>query len=192
DVLAAWDRRTNVESRGAVLFSLWALGFAASQPGGVYERPWSFAAPTQWPDGLADDAAAVSALVATVESMEAGGIPLDLPWGEFARSPDGAGGTLPSNLGMGSLGAFRVGFFEPNPAGGAPIFNGGTSWVAAIEFGEQVSARAILPYGNFAVRPEGIEEQYSLFARGELRGVNFSEATVAAATVFEERLGRGE
>lgn len=188
EILTAWDRRTDADSRGAALFALWSFAFFAANEGQVYEQPWSFAAPTRWPDGIANDVAAVEALVAAVERMDAAGVALDLPWGELARVPDGKGGTLPSSLGIGQIGAFRVGFYSPDESGVALDFNGGTSWVAAIEFGEDIRAEAILPYGNFADPPTGVGDQHLLFSRGELRPVAFDETAIAATTIMEETL----
>lgn len=186
DVLEAWDRRSDADSRGALLFTLWGFEFARGEPISLYENPWNFLAPTNWSSGIADDVGAVEALVAVVQRMDEAGVALDTPWGEAARIPDGEGGTLPSALGLGRFGAFRVGSFEPDESGVAFTFDGGTTWVAAIEFGETPRARAILPYGNFADRPEGVENQLPLLSRGELRDVNYTAEAIEAATVMSE------
>jgi len=188
DVLARWDRRSNVESRGAALFSLWTFAYAASPGGFEYDRPWSFDAPMAWPEGIGNEAAAVEALVATAGRIEGAGAPIDVAWGAVAQVPDGEGATMPSSLGIGGAGAFRVGFFSPREDALTFAFNGGTSYVAAVEFGDTVRAEAILPYGNFAVRPEGVMSQYPLFARGEYRTVNFTPEAIEAATVMREEL----
>ena len=185
EVLAAWDRHSNADSRGAGMFTLWASAVGPLESSIRFDRPWRFAAPAEWPHGLADKDAAVEALLATVAKMDAAGVALNAPWGDFARIPDGAGGTLPSSLGIGSVGAFRVGFYTPDESGVGFDFGGGTSWVAAIDFGETPRARAILPYGNFATRPEGVQSQLPLLSRGEFRGVQFGGA---AAPVMRESL----
>lgn len=187
DVLAGWDRTSAADARGAALFALWSFAMEGGESALAYEEPWRFADPTDWPEGLADDAAAVAALVAAAGQMEAAGLPLDLAWGELARVPDGAGGSLPTSLGLSAQGAFRVGNFVPREEG--PFgFNGGTSWVAAVEFGETVRARAILPYGNFADRPDGVRSQLPLFSRGEFRDVHFTAEAIEAATIRRETL----
>ncbi|NCP10171.1 acylase, partial [bacterium] len=135
DVLARWDRRSNVESRGAALFSLWTFAYAASPGGFEYDRPWSFDAPMAWPEGIGNEAAAVEALVATAGRIEGAGAPIDVAWGAVAQVPDGEGATMPSSLGIGGAGAFRVGFFSPREDALTFAFNGGTSYVAAVEFG---------------------------------------------------------
>ncbi|MCA1749983.1 MAG: penicillin acylase family protein, partial [Sphingomonadales bacterium] len=191
DVLAGWNRRSDADSRGAVLFAHWGFAMERGESGIAYDAPWTFDDPTRWPEGLADDEAAVDALVAAAERLEAAGAPLDVAWGEMARVPDGEGGSLPTSLGLSGLGAFRVGNFAPREEGVAFDFDGGTGWVAAVEFGETPRARAILPYGNFAERPDGVRDQLPLFSRGELREVNFTPAVIEAATVRRESLDYG-
>lgn len=181
EVLAGWNRRSDSDSRGAVLFALWGESTFD------YEQPWSFEDPTDWPEGIADDPAAVDALVTAADQLEAAGTPLDVAWGDFARVPDGRDGSLPTSLGLSGQGAFRVGNFELSEEG--PFeFHGGTSWVAAIEFGETPRARAILPYGNFAQPPEGVENQLPLFSRGEFREVYFTPEAIEAAVIRRETL----
>ncbi len=190
-VLENWDRRTNAESRGAALFTLWALATFQSDRFD-YDYRWSFDAPERWSQGIADanEADAVEILVQTVQRADAAGVPLDLPWGAVARVPDGNGGTLPSDLGLSSLGAFRTGNFTFRPDTLIPEFSGGTGWVSAIEFAETPRARAILPYGNFEQLPEGIRSQYVLHSEGELREVNFTMEALREATVYGEVLER--
>ncbi|GMM91941.1 penicillin acylase family protein [Qipengyuania sp. MTN3-11] len=180
EVLAGWNRRHDADSRGAALFALWAFAFLR-EGGSPYERDWSFADPTAFPSGIDDakEPAAVAALVGAAQMLEKAGAPLDLPWGAIARTPDGKGGTLPSNLGIGEFGAFRPAYFAPKPDGTGLQFLGGTGWVAAIEFADTPKARAILPYGNFAVPPEWVRDQHGLYATGQLREVNYSDESLA-------------
>ncbi len=190
DVLAAWDRRTELGSRGAALFMLWTSAYQQSGVEGFYARQWDFSAPAEWPDGLGNDGLAVAALVATVAQMEGAGIPIDVPWGNVARIPDdgGHGATLPVTLGPGEIGAFFVGYFSPSGEGRAFDFSGGTSFVSTVEFGAQVRARALLPYGNFAERPEGVQNQLELLCESRFRDVNFTTEAVAESSVMREEL----
>ncbi|WP_340587567.1 penicillin acylase family protein [Erythrobacter alti] len=191
EVLGAWDRRTNAESRGAALFVQWANAFLDTGQFD-YDRRWSFEAPEQFSAGISDvvEGAAVDALVATVQRADAAGIPLDLPWGMLARVPDGDGGTLPSDLAPGGLGAFRVGQFDFATGVMNTSVNGGTGWVAAIEFADTPRAQAILPYGNFEHRPAAVRSQYQLLSEGLLRDVNFTPEAVREAAVYGEVLER--
>ncbi|RPF70207.1 penicillin acylase family protein [Aurantiacibacter spongiae] len=189
DVLGAWNRRTDADSEGAVLFTLWAL--SALQSGRFeYERDWTFADPESWSHGIADAAepAAVDALVRTVQRADAAGVPLTLPWGAVAQVENDEGDALPTDLGLGALGAFRVGNFDFSSSPLAPGFYGGTGWVAAIEFADTPRARALLPYGNFEHRPAAVASQYELYAQGALRDVNFTPEAMRKAAVYGEVL----
>ncbi|MGB3167045.1 MAG: penicillin acylase family protein [Alteraurantiacibacter sp.] len=191
EVLENWNRRTDADSRGAVLFFQWAYAMF-NGPGFEYDREWAFDDPANFSTGIQDalEPAAVETLVQIVRMADERGIPLDLPWGAFARIEDDEGNYLPSSQGPGGLGAFRVGNFSPQTGQHDTSINGATGWVAAIEFDDIPRAKAILPYGNFAQRPDGIESQYPLLSEGRLRDVNFTPEAVRAATVFGEVLER--
>lgn len=183
-VLGAWDRRTDPDSRGAILFIAFAEEFGLDPTD--YRTPWRFAEPGTPPSGLADPAGAVAALLRAAAKVRETYGALDAPWSAYARiRRDGF--DLPVALGPGEYGAFRVGFFRAG-ADGRPELFGGTSYVAAVEFGEETRARAILPYGNFAVRPDGVRDQFVLLSEGRLRPVNFSEEAVEASVIEREYL----
>ena len=81
DVLAAWDLRTDADSRGAVLFrEIWRrLGGAAA-----FATPFSKADPLGTPNGLATDRIDVPAAIrAAVADLRGKGIPLDVPLGRL-------------------------------------------------------------------------------------------------------------
>jgi acyl-homoserine-lactone acylase len=86
--LRGWDRRNNVDSRGAHLFrEFWR---AASAIPGVYATPYDPAAPVATPRGLKMADAAVadkvwSALAAAVRQVRSAGFALDAPWGSVQR-----------------------------------------------------------------------------------------------------------
>lgn len=108
DVLDAWDRTVNADSRGALLFIYWAAAMNLSQlparPGGsfadesdavqrtaavmatgLFATPWLRDAPLATPLGLANPAAAVAALEQAAEKLMADAGSLDAPWGQLAR-----------------------------------------------------------------------------------------------------------
>ncbi|HAC65740.1 MAG TPA: acylase, partial [Cyanothece sp. UBA12306] len=58
-VLEKWDRQTNADSRGAVLFMLWAVTLESK---GIFSRPWNPQNPLETPAGLADINTAVGVL----------------------------------------------------------------------------------------------------------------------------------
>lgn len=171
EVLAAWDRNADAESRGAVLFQTWFRELSrrsgASSP---FAIKWSEASPLTTPDGLADPSTAVAALEAAASKVEADYGRLDVPWGEVYRLRRDAV-DLPANGGPGALGIFRVAGFEP-AADKRFAAVGGDTYVAAIEFSNPVRALALLSYGN-ASQPGSPHrtDQLTLFARKQLRPV---------------------
>jgi acyl-homoserine-lactone acylase len=82
DVLAVWDRKADADSRGAVLFAAWVqeMGSPIS-----FAIPWNEDLPMTTPDGLADPAAAVTALAAAATKVETAYGALDVPWGDVFR-----------------------------------------------------------------------------------------------------------
>jgi acyl-homoserine-lactone acylase len=177
DVLAAWDRKADADSRGAVLFLTWFR--VASQSGFWFTEPWSMEKARTTPAGIGDPAAAVEALEAAAREIEEKGGMLDIPWGEIYRlGRDGR--DLPGNGASGGLGIFRVMWFSPE-ADGRFRASGGDSYVAAVEFSEPVRARVLLSYGN-ASQPGSPHrgDQLELLARQELRPAWRSRAEIEA------------
>jgi len=167
DVLEAWDRKADANSRGAVLFALWAR----SMPdGNWFATPWNENSPLTTPDGLAnpEDAVKVLETAATTVKLLYGA--LDVPWGEVARLRYGKV-DLPASGGPGLFGIFQVIDLAPSTAGRFQQFAGDT-YIAAIEFSNPVRAKVLTTYGN-ATQPGSphIGDQLPLYVRNELRPV---------------------
>ena len=167
DVLKVWDRQTNADSRGAVLFSFWERAMDESK---LFAIPWNEKDPIATPDGLADPTGAVAVLENVAARMNATYGTLDLSWGEVFRLRY-ADLDLPANGGGDELGIFRSLWFVPSEDGKFEAL-GGDSYVAAIEFSDPVRAMVLMSYGN-ATQPESphIGDQLQLFVRQELRPV---------------------
>ena len=167
EVLNAWDREADADSRGAVLFATWAAEMDFSR---AFAKPWNENFPYTTPDGLADPAGAVAALETAATKVETAYKALDVPWGEVFRLRYG-NVDLPANGGDGELGIFRVLDFIPVQNGQFRAING-DSYVAAIEFSNPVKAMVLTSYGN-ATQPGSshIGDQLQLFARQQLRPV---------------------
>jgi acyl-homoserine-lactone acylase len=171
DVLAAWDRSAEAESRGAVLFQAFVRELnRRSGSAGPFAVRWSETDPRRTPRGLADAAVAVAALEAAAASVEADYGALDVPWGQVHRLRQGQV-DLPANGGPNELGIFRVVGYAPGPEKRFRAASG-DSFVAAIEFSSPVRARVLIGYGN-ASQPGSphLSDQLPLFARQELRPV---------------------
>lgn len=181
--LAAWDRNVDANSRGAVLFALWAKAMEGDR---LFAKPWREDAPLTTPEGLANPAEAVRVLEATAAKVEATYGALDVAWGEVFRLPGEA--NLPANGADTALGVFRSVWFAP---GKGDRFQAvaGDSFVAAIEFSNPVKAMALNSYGN-ASQPGSPHagNQWSLFARKELRPVWRSRSEIEAHLSSREEL----
>ncbi|MBD2360538.1 acylase [Anabaena minutissima FACHB-250] len=167
DVLAAWDRNANADSRGAVLFSFWWQEMDEDQ---IFSTPWSEKSPLTTPDGLKNPKNAVQALQTAAAKVEKAYGKLDVAWGKVFRVRSGSL-DLPANGGDGDKGIFRVVNFAPAKDERFQAV-AGDSYVAAIEFSEPVKAMALLSYGN-ATQPGSphISDQLPLFTRKQLRPV---------------------
>lgn len=187
-VLAAWDRQTLPESRGALLFLNWVqqVGIGAIYRETFFTEKWSPEKPLSTPDGITDPAGAVAALSRAAASIKETYGALDAPWGEFVRTRH-AGQDHPASVGPGVLGAFRVAFLgRPDAEGIVPVM-GGNSFVAAVEFGEKVRAKGILGPGNTTEpRTSHYGNQLPLHAAGDFRDILFYRADVEAGTKRRE------
>jgi len=174
-ILESWDRCFDKDSRGAVLFAEWARNLGAAD----FARPWREDEPLTTPDGLKDPAAAVEKLAGAAARVSERYGAADVAWGDVYRlrmdSTD-----LPANGGPSSLGIFRVVYYQPGENHRYHAF-GGDSYVATIEFGEQVVARALISGGN-ASQPGSPHrtDQLALFSEKKLRPVWRQRAEVEA------------
>ncbi len=167
NVLEAWDRQANADSRGAVLFASWVEAMDLDKG---FSKPWSKNSPRTTPDGLVNPQSAVATLETVAAKVQKTYGGLDVPWGEVFRLKYG-NVDLPTNGGDGELGIFRVLHFAPTSNGRFQSV-AGDSYVAAIEFSNPVKAMALTSYGN-ATQPGSPHagDQLSMFARKKLRPV---------------------
>ncbi|MGJ5676032.1 MAG: acylase [Nostochopsis sp.] len=181
NVLEAWDRQANVESRGGVLFAFWVQQMDLDK---TFSKPWSEKSPRTTPDGLANPKSAVAILQAVAAQLEKTYGAMDVPWGDVFRLRLG-NVDLPSNGGDGNLGIFRALDFAPGENGQFQAV-AGDSYVAAIEFSNPVRAMALTSYGN-ATQPGSshTSDQLQMFANKKLRPVWRSRSNILAH--LEER-----
>ncbi len=167
DVLEAWDRKADANSRGAVLFAVWARMMPESN---WFATRWNENSALTTPDGLADAAGAVKVLEAAATTVRLLYGTLDVPWGQVARLRYG-NVDLPASGGPGLFGIFQVVDLAPASGGGFQQVAGDT-YIAAVEFSNPVRAKVLTTYGN-ATQPGSphIGDQLPLYARNELRSV---------------------
>lgn len=132
-VLAAWDRRAEVRSRGATLF--FAFWRKASALPDLWATPFDPARPADTPRGLntAAGPAILDALQAAVEDLGKLGIPLDVALGDIQVAPR-AGQRIAIHGGPGAAGVLNAMTTQPTPDGLVPVH--GTSYVQVVGFDE--------------------------------------------------------
>ena len=177
-VLKTWDKATNADSRGAVLFAHWFDLLNAS----MMAVPFNAAQPVATPDGLKDPQGAVALLVKAATEVEKQYGSLDVAWGDVNRFKVG-GYEFPANGGSAKYGIFRTIYFQRNPANNKNYAFYGDSYVAITEFSPQVKAQVLLSYGN-ATQPgsKHIGDQLSLLAQKKLRPALLTRAAVLPNT----------
>ena len=182
DVLAKWDRNTNADSRGAVLFATWRQLVDRKS---LFAEPWSEDAPLTTPKGIGDRANAVTALETAANNVRSTYGSLDVPWGQVFQLKNGKT-NLPANGGNDALGVFRNVWYAPEKEGKRQAI-GGDSFVAAIEFSNPIKAMVLTTYGN-STQPNSTHrnDQLELFANKQLRSVWRKRAEIEAHLDFRK------
>ncbi len=171
-VLKAWDRTADADSKGGVLFEIFAdrgLG-GGDGLGDVFRVKYDYRRPLESATGLADPAAAVKALRVAAEECKRLYGSLSVPWGEVHRYRRGKL-DVPANGASGRLGVFRTMQFAYKDNNRLYASHGET-FVCAIEFGKPQRAQCLLGYGN-ASQPgsKHIEDQLPLMQQKKLHPV---------------------
>lgn len=169
DLLKSWDHNAEANSRGALLFYVWAQKFTNAQltistvsGSRNFAVPYKVEEPLTTPRGLKDPKNAVQLLDEAIdETIKTYGA-IDRPWGEVMRfqingQSDGNtaaergapidGIDLPGNGGYGNLGIFRVITFGPIANGIKTPVHGDTITMA-VEFTKVPHAKVLVSYGN--------------------------------------------
>lgn len=188
-VLEHWDRTAAAESRGGVLFEIWADRYEAIiDTARFYREPWTPDRPMQTPRGIGSPDQAATAFAWAVEQMRERGWDYDVPWGEVHRVIRGdvdepVSGCPPT------LGCFRALSFEEQPDGRLAA-NRGDGWVLAVEFGDVPRAYSVLAYGE-SNQPDSpwFDDQAAMFAHGRLKKVAFTREDIERAAIRRYRPG---
>lgn len=186
-VLERWDRSANADSRGGVLFQAFATALRREpwSRGTPYDVDWTPRAPLATPDGLSDLRGAAGVLERAAEQVRTQYGALDVAWGDVHRLQRDTL-DLPASGGGGELGIFRVFGFR-RAQDDRMVAASGDTYVAAVEFGSPIRAKALLSYGN-ASQPRSPHrtDQLPLLARQELRDVWRTREDVEANLVLRE------
>ena len=165
EVLEKWDRQTNIDSRGAALFTLWSSTLGQTR---IFSKPWQESDPLNTPTGLADINTALAVLEGVAAQMKYLYSSLDITWGEVVKMQVG-NYQLPANGAPGELGSFRV-LDVKSTANNQFKFIFGDSFIAAITFSDPLQAKVLTVYGN-ATQPHSphVGDQLPLYAKNQLR-----------------------
>lgn len=171
DVLATWDRQSEVTSDGMLLFYKFMLD-AGSDFGriGGFAVPGDDRKPLTTPRGFADPVKAAAALDKVAGEVEKEYGRLNVPWGDVMRFRRG-NVDLPGNGAPSQLGAIRT-------VGVTPFKNGkvegiqGDTFFAVVEFSTPIHAEGLLSYGNWSKKGSlHVEDQMKLMSRKEMRPI---------------------
>jgi acyl-homoserine-lactone acylase len=175
-VLRAWDLRWGVDSVATSLAIYWGQEMANSGHVAGYEDDFS-------PPGVSGEVA-LKALAAACDKLKAGFGTWQVPWGEINRFQrltgdivqtfDDAKPSTPvgfTSSTWGSLAAFGA---RPYPGTKRWYGTGGNSFVAVVEFGDKVRARAVTAGGESG-HPQSrhFKDQVERYSTGNLREVYF-------------------
>jgi len=190
-VLAAWDRRNNLESRGAHVFREWWRGASAIK--GVLARPFDPADPVNTPADLATDkpevrAALLQALDDAVATVRAAGFALDAPLRDVQTytTRDGAVGVHGGPEPEGVLNKVETATRGPLEAGGYRIIFG-SSYIQTVTFDERGPvAEAMMVYGQSSQAESPLNfDQLPLYAEKRWMRLPFHAEDVARERVGE-------
>jgi acyl-homoserine-lactone acylase len=191
DQVAAWDNSAGVDSRGSVLFELWAQRYLAVTDTAVqFREAWTLENPATTPRGLGDPQGAVAAFRWAVEEATARFGSWDVPWGDVHRIRAGDL-DLPVGGCASALGCFRVLGYVTDEDGKFKVARG-DGWVLAVEFSDPPRAYSVLAYGNSnrAGSPH-YYDQARLFAENRMKRVAFTEEEIEGDLVDRYRPGGG-
>lgn len=172
-VLTAWDKSSDTDSKGAVLFEKWFGKLNRD----MFAKPWSLEEPVTTPDGLKDPKKAVELLVQAADEVIKKYGSLDIAYGEVNRFIAG-NIDYPGNGGPDRLGVFRTMYFGEDKDKKNRAYHGDT-YIAITEFGKKVRASVLLSYGNSS-QPgsKHAGDQLQLLSQKKLRPALFEKSDV--------------
>ncbi|HVF06081.1 MAG TPA: penicillin acylase family protein, partial [Frankiaceae bacterium] len=192
EVLANWDLRDDIPSRGALLFRRFWTDAATVQAPALWLTPFDTARPYTTPRDLNTLNPQVQlAFGDAIRDLDGAGIPLDAPLGEFQQDARPDGTVTPYHGGPGGLGVFNA-MAAPWTGRGyvAPLAHG-ASFVQAVSFDGDgcPDTRTVLSYSQSTnpLSPH-YADQTRLFAEEGWVTGRFCKDDVLAGTLSTQRL----
>ena len=187
-VLEKWDHLTEVDSRGAVLFQMFADRYLAGQGGmaSKFRVKYDPANPLETGTGLADPEGALKALAAAADACVKTYGSLGVKWGDVFRFGSGDG-DVPGNGGSGNSGVFRTVAYT-RKEGNKYYAAHGETFVCTVEFGAAQRAQCAVSYGN-ASQPGSphLADQLPLMTEKKLHPVLRDRKDVEAHVAAREK-----
>jgi acyl-homoserine-lactone acylase len=190
-VLAAWDGRADIGSRGEVLWrEAWSRLLSAGVP---WLMPFDPADPVNTPRGVdASDPKVVDALRGAVEDLRAKGIALDVPLGDKQFEPRGAE-RIPIPGCSEAEGCFNIISTRRDDQGNYDPYTG-SSFVmtAGFDSSGRPSGQSVLSYSQ-SENPESpfYADQTRLFSQEQWLPMRFTEADIKADPAFSRKVVKG-
>jgi acyl-homoserine-lactone acylase len=185
DVLAGWDRRQGVESRGAQVWTeFWPL---AERTPNLWRVPFDAQDPVHTPRDINRDDAAVrtgimQALAQAAKKLNDAQITLDAPWGEVQYA-ERNGEKIGIPGGLGNTGMFSVMAARLAPGKGYTPIITGNSWMQVVTWDDagKVDAHGILAYSQSEEADSPYSaDQTKLYSQGQWLKLPFAESEIAA------------
>ena len=186
NILSAWDRMANADSRGAVLFMEWLQGMKRK----VFSDKWSANKPWSTPTILADNDKALKSLIDACQLVLARYEKLDVSYGDVYRLKVGKYDE-PASGQSGYPGSFRVVGYTKGKDNKYTAVHGDT-YVSVMEFAkDSVKAKGLLSYGN-ASEPTSLHrgDQLPMFARNQWRDIYLDRSDVEKHEKSRKTLNR--
>jgi acyl-homoserine-lactone acylase len=188
EVLAAWDRKQNIASRGAQVWTeAWPLMAATPD---LWAVPFDVKDPVHTPRKInANDAqvrkAVMLALATATAKLNEAEIPLDAPWGEVQYAEHN-GEKIGIPGGVHATGMFSVMFAKLQPGKGYTPIIAGNSWMQVVTWTDagEVDARGILSYSQSEeADSEFVSDQTKIYSQSQWLKLPFTEQEIASETV---------
>lgn len=189
DVIAAWDLRDDLASRGAHVWRQFVLN-----GGLVWTVPFDVADPVNTPRGLSmTDARVMTALGQAVRTMNQAGIALDARLGDV-QGVTRRGERIPIHGGRGEAGVFNViGSVGFTPGAGWTDVSTGSSWIMTVHFTDDgPRSEGVLTYSE-STNPNSVHssDQTRLYSSYGWEDLYFTDAAVESATVSRDVVFEG-
>lgn len=183
-VLQTWDKATNADSKGGVLFTQWFDKINET----MFMIPWDSDQPLTTPDGLKNPKEAVALFLEAATEVEKTYGSLDIAWGDVNRFKI-SNFNFAGNGGSGGYGIYRAMNFSRNVNDNKGYAVAGDSYVAIIEFDSKVKAQILLSYGN-ATQPgnKHVGDQLQLLSQKKLRPALLDKNEIIRNTEKREKL----